>query len=77
MGMHKGMCGRNEPNGPSSVQYLREYIEQKQAGLIPGDKQIPPKKKKLTFEEWFNDYTDCDIVEPFYLEIWKAAQENV
>lgn len=96
MGMHKGFTHgaasvpkeqmeKRFGHGPAKPQqFLREYIEQKQAGLVGETK--PQPKKKLTFEEWWD--TNCSdgwwysSVEeaPHYehaAEIWKAAQENV
>lgn len=87
MGMHKS--GRNDTTTPGAsckldkatpVRYLREYIEQMQAGLLP---KAPTNqtKKKLTFEEWWkNNYSQLDksstLVEAYEM-VWNAAQENV
>ena len=75
MGMHKGMCGRCEPNGPATPDvYLRDYIARK------------TDKPKLTFEQWWNNYMhwqfspeigDNPEVRYRFGECWKAAQENV
>jgi hypothetical protein len=77
--MHKS--GRNDTKTPgASVKTLKDYLVLKAESdkFFEQPKQTPPEKKKLTFEQWMKiEYPylpdRCDV----YLEIWKAAQENM
>ena len=79
--MHKQMPGKIGPASIKEDKTLDDYIKRKIAENSFAVNQEPTIKKKLSFEEWWENNTMKAAfmhVEDNVAEmIWKAAQENV
>jgi hypothetical protein len=77
MSMHKGMCGPNKSPGSVSDVTLADYVQRKTRKEAFNTVN---HERKLTFEQWFEEYTKQHGMPPAYMvakHAWQAAQENV